>query len=202
MIHDDELGRRTRVAFDDVEPAPPDRRPAMSPRAPRALAGVLALLLPAAGFALGMFVQRNAHGDPHGGPGIDFLWAPPPESSLMRDRTVERLSAVLLLDDAQKAQAKAIINGSFDKAFPKDEEERRRAILDRARAELEAILTPPQRAKLEELRRRGRGPPGGPHGPHGPRDPRDGPLGPPPDGWDREHASPPQHPVDEPVPPR
>jgi Spy/CpxP family protein refolding chaperone len=109
------------------------------------IATIVVVLTFVAGFAVGMF---SAHMIMlYGGPG-----APPFPAKAM----VNRLDRHLDLDDAQRAKVQEIIKrrhariaATWSSVRPRVSEE-----IDRANAEIDAVLTPEQRAKFAKMKMR------------------------------------------------
>ena len=123
----------------------------------------------------GAFSVKMASAGPeggHGGPGMA--------------QRFEHMASVLGLSDAQKTQVKSVFEGvkprieaikNDTKLSREQKHEQIKPIFQSARQQVEAILTPEQRAKLQELqaKRQAEHPEGGPGGRgFGPRQKRDG----------------------------
>jgi Spy/CpxP family protein refolding chaperone len=141
----------------------------------RRMAGLVMLLIAVGGGAAGValdrlvFLPMHFHGRPFG-PGRGG--PPGPE---MEQRARDRFSREIGLNADQQKRVDSLIDRQMTefRAVRSEMQPRLDTIFSQTRKAIDAILTPEQRAKAEELMRRGRGPRG-----RGPDDHRGGPGGP------------------------
>jgi Spy/CpxP family protein refolding chaperone len=120
-----------------------------SSRQIRALTALVIVGVFTSGAVVGAGIHRwgSASGPANVGQGHGTaLWLPPGELEL----TPEQEQKVSLIVDRHRSELEAIVRESFPRV---------RAINEQMQAEVKAVLTPEQRAKFEQLKKRG---PGGP----------------------------------------
>ena len=149
------------------EHAPPPAGARRSPSRVVIVAILAAHLLAgfAAGVALDRFVLHHRHGPFAGmGPGRGGPPEDPAARAAMQKHMADRISSDLDLTAAQRAQIETMLPrhlAAFD-SLRKEMGTRLQGLLDSSSAEVETILTPEQRVKWAENRRRFPGPMGPP----------------------------------------
>lgn len=168
----------------------------MSSGKSRRMAGVIMLLIAVGGGAAGVALDRlvflpmhfrgRPFGPGRGGPGAE-----------MEHRARERFSREIGLNADQQKKVDSLLDRQMVefRAVRSEMQPRIDTIFSQTRKAIDAILTPEQRTKAEELMRRGRGPRG-----RGPDDHRDGPGG-PGDRGPGEPGGPDDHGATSPAPP-
>jgi hypothetical protein len=115
--------------------------------APIARARLLGLLVVVLAFAAGVMTGLAVERRPRPGLSVTFTAT----ASDQMPRELEQLD----LTDAQEVQIRSILVGGRDRVLGvvRDFQPRMRAAMDSTNSEIDAVLTPPQRASLAEYRR-------------------------------------------------
>jgi Spy/CpxP family protein refolding chaperone len=125
--------------------------PISEPRKSRQVAGLVILLVFAAGVAVGFFVRHQIPWGP--GPHGLAVGGPPPGHPGVRGRMLERLDRELKLTPDQHARIDSVLTRRESDLHALMTETRPRfdSIAARTRAEIQAVLTPEQRGEFEKI---------------------------------------------------